>query len=83
MANHAPTVSPPQADNFLGRSIDIANLSLESINKLRTLFQSISLISESNTTSQKPAVIGAHLADERANLIDCEREDLEKLEHKQ
>ncbi|WP_444919990.1 hypothetical protein ACJJID_13905 [Microbulbifer sp. CnH-101-G] len=83
MANQAPVVSTPQTDNFLGRSIDIANLSLESLNKLRTLFQSISQISEDKTTSQELAVIGAHLADEWANLIDCEREDLERLEGKQ
>ncbi|WP_020414614.1 hypothetical protein [Microbulbifer variabilis] len=83
MANQAPVVSISQADDFLGRSIDIANLSLESLNKLRTLFQSISQISEDKTTSQELAVIGAHLADEWANLIDCEREDLERLENKQ
>ncbi|WP_444903123.1 hypothetical protein ACJJIU_15560 [Microbulbifer sp. CnH-101-E] len=83
MANQAPVVSTPQADNLLDRSIDIANLSLESINKLRTLFHSISLISKSNTTSQELAVIGAHLADEWANLIDREREDLERRESKQ
>ncbi|WP_444937706.1 hypothetical protein [Microbulbifer sp. JMSA002] len=83
MTNQAPVVSTPQADNFLGRSIDIANLSLESLNKLRTLFQSISQISEDKTTSQELAVIGAHLADEWANLIDCEREDLERLEGEQ
>ncbi|WP_444910475.1 hypothetical protein [Microbulbifer sp. TRSA005] len=83
MVNQAPVAFTPQADNFLDRSIDIANFSLESINKLRTLFQSISLISESNATSQELAVIGAYLADEWANLIECGREDLERRESKQ
>ncbi|MCO1335455.1 hypothetical protein MO867_14040 [Microbulbifer sp. OS29] len=80
MANQAPAVSIPQADNLIVRSLDLANLSLESLSKLRTLFQSISQISEDKTTSQELAVIGAHLADEWANLIDCEREDLERLD---
>ncbi|WP_445355705.1 hypothetical protein ACJJI5_05055 [Microbulbifer sp. EKSA008] len=83
MANQAPAVSIPQTDNLIVRSLDLANLSLESLSKLRTLFHSISQVSEKNTTSQELAVIGAHLADEWVNLIDCEREDLERLESKQ
>ncbi|WP_444889452.1 hypothetical protein [Microbulbifer sp. DLAB2-AA] len=61
MANQAPVVSIPQADNFLGRLIDIANLSLESLNKLRTLFQSISQICEKNTTCQELQLLGLTL----------------------
>ncbi|WP_445362467.1 hypothetical protein ACJJIQ_16555 [Microbulbifer sp. ANSA003] len=80
MANQASAVSIPQADDFLSRSIDLANLSLESLSKLRTLFHSISQLSKDNTTACELAVIGSHLADEWANTIDCEREDLERLE---
>ncbi|WP_444893596.1 hypothetical protein ACJJIE_03675 [Microbulbifer sp. TRSA001] len=82
MSHHAQVTPISQADNLVTRSLDIAGISLESLNKLRTLFQSISQISENNTTARELAVIGAHLADEWANLIDCEREDLESLEGK-
>ncbi|MCO1336532.1 hypothetical protein MO867_19550 [Microbulbifer sp. OS29] len=80
MSHHAQVTPISQADNLVTRSLDIAGISLESLNKLRTLFQSISQISENNTTARELAVIGAHLADEWANLIDCEREDLEHME---
>ncbi|WP_299944462.1 hypothetical protein [uncultured Microbulbifer sp.] len=79
MSNHAPVVPAARADQFIAQSLDLAGISLESVEKLRTLFRTIAHIPDNNPTTQELAALGAELADGWANVIDCEREDLERL----
>ncbi|MFS1525656.1 hypothetical protein ACL7TT_16335 [Microbulbifer sp. 2304DJ12-6] len=79
MPNHAPVVPAARADQLVTQSLDLAGISLESVEKLRALFRTIAYIPDNNPTTQELAALGAQLADEWANNIDCEREDLERL----
>ncbi|MDP5210013.1 hypothetical protein [Microbulbifer sp. 2205BS26-8] len=79
MPNHAPVVPAARADQFITQSLELAGVSLETTKKLRTLFRTIVYIPDNNPTTQELAALGAQLADEWANVIDCEREDLEQL----
>ncbi|MFA0812955.1 hypothetical protein, partial [Microbulbifer epialgicus] len=82
MPNHALVAPISQANNSIAQSLDIASLSLDSLRKLRTLFHSITCMPENDPTARELAAIGVQLADESANIIDCEREDLENMESK-
>ncbi|MFS1524719.1 hypothetical protein ACL7TT_11485 [Microbulbifer sp. 2304DJ12-6] len=80
MPNHAPVVPAARADQFITQSLDLAGVSLEAVEKLRTLFLAISFMPDNHPTTQELATLGAHLAGEWVNVIESEREDLERLE---
>lgn len=63
----------------INQAIDTANLSYSSITDLETLFCAIRDTSDKDTPAHKLAAIGIALAQDLANAIDCEREDLEGL----
>ncbi|WKD48236.1 hypothetical protein [Microbulbifer spongiae] len=80
MPNHAPVVPVARVDQLVTQSLDLAIISLEAVEKLRTLFRTIAYIPENNPTTQELAALGAQLAGEWADVIDSDREDLERLE---
>lgn len=56
---------------------DLAGLSLEGIDSMRTLFHVISRLPDDPDTSRELARIGLRLANDYHNLVDCERENME------
>lgn len=56
---------------------DLAGLSLEGLDSMRTLFHVISRLPDDPDTSRELARIGLRLANDYHNLVDCERENME------
>ncbi|MCH9691700.1 MAG: hypothetical protein K0U59_06505 [Gammaproteobacteria bacterium] len=79
MPNHAPVAPVCRAGPLITQCLDLAGISLETAEKLRTLFHAIARMPDNTSTSQELAALGAELADQWANVIDCERENLELM----
>ncbi|MEX2964586.1 hypothetical protein [Microbulbifer sp. TYP-18] len=67
------------AAQIIAQSVDLADFSLESAEKLRALFRTISYIPNNDPTTRELAALGVQLANEWASVIDLEREHLSGL----